>query len=288
MTPKCMNRFLQALQLWHQPIQSRHILLPLLLGQYFGVQRYFYAGQHWSVIGSANHWLVLERWSAFTCEAPFEGSKHESQELLPAGICWGGYNGRRWRGREAGWCQREDVLEVGWGKKEKSGRPSIGSGEHNWHMMSKLVLKCDCYLRLSFLWFDFSYKEFLYEFRSVKYFCLSGLLQKLAVWSWAAILAVVSTQRRRLFCTPRLSEISKRRWDLLWWIFIPLLNVSRQVLRPRLSPPRLEVCPPPSPRLPNIIGVEESDFRASSTLCLWSLDPRWADVKEVILETLEF
>jgi len=59
-----------------------------------------------------------------------------------------------------------------------------------------------------------------------------------------------------------------------------LRDIQTEVLRPRLSPPRLVVCPPPSPRLLNVCGVEESDFRDSSTLCLWSLDPRWAETEE--------
>ena len=42
----------------------------------------------------------------------------------------------------------------------------------------------------------------------------------------------------------------------------------------------MTICPPPSPRLLNVGGVEESDFRDSSTLCLWSLDPRWSEVEE--------
>ena len=63
-------------------------------------------------------------------------------------------------------------------------------------------------------------------------------------------------------------------------VFISFQFISSQVLRPRLSPPRLVVCPPPSPRLLNVCGVEESDFRDSSTLCLWSLDPRWAETEE--------
>ena len=70
------------------------------------------------------------------------------------------------------------------------------------------------------------------------------------------------------------------------------LNVSGQVARSRLTPPRVTICPPPSPRLLNVGGVEESDFRDSSTLCLWSLDPRWTEAEEgkisvgVNLETL--
>lgn len=276
---KCMIRFLQALQLWHQPVQSRHILLPLLLDQYFGVQHYFYAGQYLSVIGSVNHWLVLERWSAFTYEAPSEGSKHESQELLPVGICRGGYNARRWGGKEAGWCIGGE-REVGWGKKEKSGWPSVGAGEHNWHMIPKQVLRCDCFVRLRFsvIWL-FMQGIFVWV---LKYFYLSDLLQKLAVWSWAVILAVAPTQRRRLTCILRLSETCTRRWDLLTAVvnLYPSVKLSRQVLRPRLSPPRLVVCPPPSPRLLNVLGVEESDFRDSSTLCLWSLDPRWSGAEE--------
>ena len=39
-------------------------------------------------------------------------------------------------------------------------------------------------------------------------------------------------------------------------------------------PPVVVVCPPPSPRLPNVHDEEELDFRNSSTLCLWSWDPR--------------
>ena len=48
----------------------------------------------------------------------------------------------------------------------------------------------------------------------------------------------------------------------------------------RLTPPRVVICPPPSPRLLNVCGVEQSDFRDSSTLCLWSLDPLWAEDEE--------
>ena len=65
-------------------------------------------------------------------------------------------------------------------------------------------------------------------------------------------------------------------------------------MRSRLTPPRVVKCPPPSPRLLNVCGVEESDFRDSSTLCLWSFDPRWSEAEEegeisvkVNLETLE-
>ena len=70
------------------------------------------------------------------------------------------------------------------------------------------------------------------------------------------------------------------RLSFVYLKLISILNVSRQVFRPQLSPPRLVVCPPPSPRLLNVCGVEESDFRDSSTLCLWSLDPRWAETEE--------
>ena len=61
-------------------------------------------------------------------------------------------------------------------------------------------------------------------------------------------------------------------------------NVSGQVVRSRLTPPRVIICPPPSPRLLNVGGVEESDFRDSSTLCLWSLDPRWSEAEKGKLE----
>ena len=51
-------------------------------------------------------------------------------------------------------------------------------------------------------------------------------------------------------------------------------NPPQQVSRRQPPPPLVVVCPPPSPRLPNVHGEEELDFRNSSTLCLWSLDPR--------------
>ena len=51
-------------------------------------------------------------------------------------------------------------------------------------------------------------------------------------------------------------------------------NLPQQVSRRQPPPPLVVVCPPPSPRLVNVHGEEELDFRNSSTLCLWSLDPR--------------
>ena len=74
---------------------------------------------------------------------------------------------------------------------------------------------------------------------------------------------------------------------------VALIYVSWQVVTFRLTPPRVVICPPPSPRLLNVCGVEQSDFRDSSTLCLWSLDPLWAEGEEgkisveVIVDSVE-
>ena len=57
-------------------------------------------------------------------------------------------------------------------------------------------------------------------------------------------------------------------------------NLPQQVSRRQPPPPLVVVCPPPSPRLPNVHGGEELDFRNSSTLCLWSWDPRENGHKE--------
>ena len=57
-------------------------------------------------------------------------------------------------------------------------------------------------------------------------------------------------------------------------------NLPQQVSRRQPAPPLVVVRPPPSPRLPNVHGEEELDFRNSSTLCLWSWDPRESGHKE--------
>ena len=57
-------------------------------------------------------------------------------------------------------------------------------------------------------------------------------------------------------------------------------NLPQQVSRRQPPPPLVVVCPPPSPRLVNVHNEEELDFRNSSTLCLWSWDPRENGHKE--------
>jgi len=59
-----------------------------------------------------------------------------------------------------------------------------------------------------------------------------------------------------------------------------LRDIQMEVSRRQPPPPLVVVCPPPSPRLPNVHGEEELDFRNSSTLCLWSWDPRESGHKE--------
>jgi len=59
-----------------------------------------------------------------------------------------------------------------------------------------------------------------------------------------------------------------------------LRDIQREVPRRQPPPPLVVVCPPPSPRLLNVHGEEELDFRNSSTLCLWSWDPRESGHKE--------
>ena len=96
---------------------------------------------------------------------------------------------------------------------------------------------------------------------------------------WAPSSAAVSALRKRLLhmaSTQRSLGTSKLRWKIFGE---SLCNASSQVVKPQLSPPRLLVCPPPSPRLLCINGAGESDFRNSSTLCLWSLDPRWSEAE---------
>ena len=61
-------------------------------------------------------------------------------------------------------------------------------------------------------------------------------------------------------------------------MFVKIL--PQQVPRRQPRPPLVVVCPPPSPRLVNVHGEEELDFRNSSTLCLWSWDPRESGHKE--------
>ena len=57
-------------------------------------------------------------------------------------------------------------------------------------------------------------------------------------------------------------------------------SLPSQVPRREPPPPLVVVCPPPSPRLANVHDEEELDFRNSSTLCLWSWDPRESGHKE--------
>merc|ERR1719285_1399006 len=59
-----------------------------------------------------------------------------------------------------------------------------------------------------------------------------------------------------------------------------LRDIQVEVSRRQPPPPLVVVCPPPSPRLPKVHYEEELDFRNSSTLCLWSLDPRRSGHRE--------